>query len=73
MERDEAFAQIRGILDEMAVADREILTLRYAFDYETAAIAEILGVASSAVHMRLSRARQRLAERLSASGVNAKP
>ncbi len=73
MEREEAFAQIRGILDGMAVADREILTLRYAFDYETAAIAEILGVASSAVHMRLSRARQRLAERLSASGVNAKP
>ena len=73
MEREEAFAQIRGILDELATADREILTLRYAFDYETAAIAEILGVASSAVHMRLSRARQRLAERLSAAGVNSNP
>lgn len=70
LEREEAFAQIRGILDELATADREILTLRYAFDYETTAIAEILGVASSAVHMRLSRARQRLAERLSAAGVN---
>ena len=69
MERDEAFAQIRGVLDEMATADREILTLKYAFDYETTAIAEILGVAPSAVHMRLSRARQRLAERLSAAGV----
>ena len=73
MEREEAFAQIRGILDELATADREILTLRYAFDYETAAIAEILGVAASAVHMRLSRARQRLAERLSAAGVNSNP
>jgi len=73
MEREEAFAQIRSVLDEMATADREILTLRYAFDYETTAIAEILGVASSAVHMRLSRARQRLAERLSAAGVNQEP
>ncbi len=73
MERDESFRQIRGILDEMAPADREILTLRYAFDYETAAIAEILGVAPSAVHMRLSRARQRLAERFSAAGVKPNP
>ncbi len=73
MERDEAFARIRGILDDMATTDREILTLRYAFDYGTTAIAELLGVAPSAVHMRLSRARQRLAERLSAAGVNTSP
>jgi len=73
MEREEAFALIREILQKMAPADREILTLRYAFDYETTAIAEILSVASSAVHMRLSRARQRLAERLSAAGVKANP
>ena len=71
MERDESFRQIRSILEELATADREILTLRYAFDYETVAIAEILGVAPSAVHMRLSRARQRLAERFSAAGVKA--
>ena len=73
MEREESFRQIRGILEELATADREILTLRYAFDYETAAIAEILGVAPSAVHMRLSRARQRLAERFSAAGVKPNP
>jgi RNA polymerase sigma-70 factor (ECF subfamily) len=73
MEREESFRQIRGILDELATVDREILTLRYAFDYETAAIAEILGVAPSAVHMRLSRARQRLAERFSAAGVKPNP
>ncbi len=73
MEREESFRQIRGILGELATADREILTLRYAFDYETAAIAEILGVAPSAVHMRLSRARQRLAERFSAAGVKPNP
>ena len=73
LERDESFRQIRSLLDEMATADREILTLRYAFDYETAEIAEILGVAASAVHMRLSRARQRLAERFSAAGVKPNP
>ena len=73
MERDEAFQQIREILNGMATPDREILTLRYAFDYETPAIAEILGVAPSAVHMRLSRARQRLAERFSAAGVKPNP
>lgn len=73
MEQQETFAQIRGILDTLPTSDREILTLRYAFDYETHAIAEVLGVAASAVHMRLSRARQRLAEKLSAAGVKAYP
>jgi len=69
MERDESFAQIRGVLDELPTADREILTLRYAFDYDAPAIAESLGIAVTAVHMRLSRARQRLAEKLTAIGM----
>jgi RNA polymerase sigma-70 factor (ECF subfamily) len=64
MERQEQFAQLRAVLDELAPADREILTLRYALDYDANTIAERLGVAVTAVHMRLSRARQRLAERL---------
>lgn len=68
MERQEQFAQIRAVLDELAPADREILTLRYAFDYDANAIAEKLNVAVTAVHMRLSRARQRLAERLTTLG-----
>ncbi len=66
--RQEQFAQLRAVLDELAPADREILTLRYAFDYDANTIAEKLNVAVSAVHMRLSRARQRLAERLSTHG-----
>lgn len=73
MERDEAFARIRELLDELTPADREILTLRYAFEYDAPRIAEILGVAVAAVHMRLSRARTRLAERLSANGVTTLP
>lgn len=68
LERQEQFAQLRAVLDELAPADREILTLRYAFDYDANTIAERLNVAVTAVHMRLSRARQRLAERLSSHG-----
>ena len=48
---------------------REVLTLRYALDYSTQQIAEALAINATAVHMRLSRARQRLAERLAAQGV----
>lgn len=73
LERDETFARIRGLLDELPPGDREILTLRYALDYDPTAIADALGIAVSAVHMRLSRARQRLADRLSAHGVHTTP
>ena len=68
MERQEAFAQIRATLDEMPPDDRHILTLRYALDHDAAQIAEMLGINTTAVHMRLSRARQRLADRLTAQG-----
>lgn len=69
MEREETFAQLREVLDELSTPDREILTLRYALEYDTDVIAELLSINSTAVHMRLSRARQRLAERLKARGV----
>jgi len=64
LERDELFGQLRSVLEELSPADRDILTLRYALDYDSNRIAEILGVAVTAIHMRLSRARQRVAERL---------
>jgi len=69
LERDELFARLRQTLAEMPVADREILTLRYTQDHDSAAIAELLGINVTAVHMRLSRARQRLADRLAALGI----
>lgn len=69
MEREETFAQLRGVMEELPEADREILTLRYALDYHAGEIAELLDINATAVHMRLSRARQRLAERLTAKGV----
>lgn len=69
MEQDETFAQIRTEIEQLAQPDREILTLKYALDYNATQIADILGVNVTAVHMRLSRARQRLAERLQAGEV----
>ena len=69
LERDEAFARVRKELNQLSPPDREILTLRYALDYNANQIAEMLAITATAVHMRLSRARQRLAERLTAQGV----
>ena len=66
---NEQSAQVRGFLAELSEPDREILTLRYTMDYGSAEIADILNINTAAVHMRLSRARQRLAERLAAQGV----
>lgn len=71
LEREELFGQLRTILEELSPSDRDILTLRYALDYDSNAIAEIMGVNVTAIHMRLSRARQRVAERLTET--SAKP
>lgn len=73
LERAETFARIRAEMALLAEPDREILTLRYALDYNANEIAEALTINVTAVHMRLSRARQRLAERLTAQGVVKKP
>lgn len=69
MEQAEMFGQLREELEKLAPADREILTLRYGLDCNATDIAEMLEINPTAVHMRLSRARQRLAERLTAQGV----
>src|SRR5260370_18757162 len=69
LEREETFARLREELNQLSAPDREILTLRYALDYNANQIAEMLSITVTAVHMRLSRARQRLAERLTAQGV----
>ena len=69
LEREETFAQMRQVLEQLPQSDREILTLRYALEYDTGRIAELLSINATAVHMRLSRARQRLADRLKSQGV----
>ena len=73
MEKAEAFARIRATLEELPQGDRDLLTLRYALEYDAAQIADLLGIHATAVHMRLSRARQRLADRLTAQGTTAIP
>jgi RNA polymerase sigma-70 factor (ECF subfamily) len=73
LEREETFGQLRDELEHLAPSDREILTLRYALDYNAGQIAELLEINPTAVHMRLSRARQRLADRLTAQGVTTRP
>jgi len=73
LEREETFEQIRALMEELPAGDREILTLRYAFDHDAPKIAEILNLQVTAVHMRLSRARKRLADRLTALGVQQIP
>jgi RNA polymerase sigma-70 factor, ECF subfamily len=73
LEREETFAQLRDVLTQLSEPDREILTLRYALDYNANEIADVLAITITAVHMRLSRARQRLAERLTALGVVPNP
>jgi len=70
LERDETAANLRARIAELTEADRAVLTLRYAFDYDAERIAGILGISVTAVHMRLSRARQRLAQKLAKQGVH---
>lgn len=73
MEQEETFGRLRDELEKLAPADREILTLRYALDYNANEIADFLEINATAVHMRLSRARQRLASRLAEQGVYSEP
>jgi len=73
LEQDELFAQLHAVMEELPTDDRDILTLRYALDYDANQIAEVLAIKVTAVHMRLSRARQRLAERLTEQGMRENP
>lgn len=73
LEKEETFSQLREVMQQLSKADREILTFRYALEYDTDVIAELLDIKATAVHMRLSRARQRLAEQLKAQGVAQAP
>jgi RNA polymerase sigma-70 factor (ECF subfamily) len=71
LEREETFAQIRDALEQLRGTDRQVLTLRYALGYTTRQIADALCLTATAVNMRLSRARQRVAVCLVAQGVTA--
>lgn len=64
LEKQELFAQLRAELEDLSPEDRRILTYRYALEYDANRIADLLSINVTAVHMRLSRARQRLADKL---------
>ena len=64
----ELFAQVRAVLDELAPADREILTLRYALDYDAHDDRRHPGRRGDGGPHAAEPARQRLAERLATHG-----
>lgn len=67
--RRELNEAVRNAMNQLKLADREVLVLRYALDWSSHRIAETLNTTSSAVDMRLSRARKRLAEVLERAGI----
>jgi RNA polymerase sigma factor CnrH len=62
-------SRVREALDRLRTEDREVLVFRYALGWSSARIAEVLDTTASAVDMRLSRARRRLAELLEQMGL----
>ncbi|MFQ5735199.1 MAG: RNA polymerase sigma factor [Planctomycetaceae bacterium] len=65
----ERLQAVREALKQLKTADREVLVLRYSLNWSSIRIAEVLETTSSAVDMRLSRARKRLAELLEKAGI----
>ena len=65
--------QVRAALDCLRPDDREVLVLRYALGWASQRISEVLEISTTAVDMRLSRARKRLADVLQQAGVEYDP
>jgi len=57
--------RVREGLRRLKFEDREVLVLRYAMEWPSGRIAETLDSTATAIDMRLSRARRRLADALS--------
>jgi RNA polymerase sigma-70 factor (ECF subfamily) len=66
MASDETQSRIRHCLSLLKDDDRQALVLRYALDWPSNRMAEVLEISPAAVDMRLSRARKRFAELLHA-------
>ena len=63
-EHDEPLDRTRQAMQLLAHADREVLVLRYLEQRDIDDIAVLRGISRAAIDARLSRARQRLRERL---------
>src|SRR5947209_4414349 len=68
-----ALAYARWMNADTAMDITQESFLRLWKQLDTGEIADLLGINATAVHMRLSRARQRLAERLKVEGVGETP
>ena len=60
--RSEAAARVRSALTRIPTHDREVLLLRHVADLSGPEIAEVLGISTGAVRVRIHRATQRLAQ-----------
>lgn len=63
-------SQIRLSLRQLRAEDREVLVLRYALGWSSKRMAIALDTSTSAIDMRLSRARKRLCEELGKVGID---
>lgn len=70
LQQKELFAGVRKALATLRDEDREVLVLRYALGWASHRIATALNTTSSAVDMRLLRARRRLAEIFKEAGID---
>ncbi len=68
-DQHETIQLVNQMLNRLSDEDREVLILRYGFDWDSARMGEVLGTNSAAIDMRLSRARKRLREKLDSIGV----
>ena len=64
---EERASEVREALQRLPVKDREVIALRYAAGLTGEEIAAVLGISHVAARKRLSRAQQRLAERMEAN------
>ena len=58
--QDDTLAQVREGIKNLAARDREVIVLHYLEDRGVVEMAELLGIKTNAVEVRLHRARQRL-------------
>jgi RNA polymerase sigma factor (sigma-70 family) len=63
-EADSTSSQVQAAVRGLGAKDREIIILHYLEDQSVSQIAEMLQISAAAIHVRLHRARQRLADRL---------
>lgn len=64
LERDEVRRLVRASIDRLPESYRTVLVLRDLEDFDTAEVAELLGVTANAIKIRLHRARQALRQLL---------